>query len=323
MKILITGAAGFIGFHLAKALLSRRKNKVIGIDNYDNYYSVKLKKLRTAYLKKYKNYKFLKVDLSDFTKLKNSLKTEKIDIVYHFAAQAGVRFTLENPDKYFNSNFIGTLNIFEIIKFKKIPKCFFASSSSVYGDQKKYPLKENFELNEKNIYALTKKMNEECAKNYSELINSKFICLRFFTVFGEWGRPDMLIFKYLKKYYDNKVFILNEGGNHLRDFTYIKDVINLLVKLKSYKFKNKYQTYNICSNKPKKIKEVIKIINKKVVNKKYKIMTIKKLKKIEAQKTHGSNKKILSLFPKFKFSNFEKSINDTIDGYIRNEIYKL
>ena len=254
MKILITGAAGFIGFHLAKALLSRSKNKVIGIDNYDNYYSVKLKKLRTAYLKKYKNYKFIKVDLSDFKKLKNSLKTEKIDIVYHFAAQAGVRFTLENPDKYFNSNFIGTLNIFEIIKFKKIPKCFFASSSSVYGDQKKYPLKENFELNEKNIYALTKKMNEECAKNYSELINSKFICLRFFTVFGEWGRPDMLIFKYLKKYYDNKVFILNEGGNHLRDFTYIKDVINLLVKLKSYKFKNKYQTYNICSNKPKKIK---------------------------------------------------------------------
>ena len=180
MKILITGVSGFIGFHLAKTLLKNKKNKVIGIDNYDDYYSVKLKKLRTSFLKKNNNFKFLKLDITEYKKLYDTLKLEKIDIVYHFAAQAGVRFTLKNPDKYFNVNFIGTLNIMEIIKLKKIPKCFFASSSSVYGDQKKYPLKENFELNEKNIYALTKKINEESAKNYSETTNSIFI-----TVFQE------------------------------------------------------------------------------------------------------------------------------------------
>ena len=323
MRILITGVSGFIGFHLAKALLKNKKNKVIGMDNFDNYYSVKLKKLRTNYLKKYKNFRFININISNFNKLNHSLKSDKIDTVYHLAAQAGVRFTLENPDKYFNTNFIGTLNIFEIIKLKKISKCFFASSSSVYGDQKKYPLKESFELNEKNIYALTKKMNDKCAENYSELINSKFICLRFFTVFGEWGRPDMLIFKYLKKNYDNKAFILNEGGNHYRDFTYLNDVIKLLIKLKNYKFRNKYYTFNICSNKPKKIKKVIKLIDRKVKTTRYKIMTIEKLKKIEVRKTHGSNKKILTLFPNFKFSNFEKSINNTIDWYIKNKIHKI
>ena len=196
MNILITGVAGFIGSKLCYELLKDKKNKVYGIDNLSSYYSIKLKKLRLKNLKKFKNFKFYKQDLKDMNKLEK-INFKKIDIIYHFAAQAGVRYVLSDPKKYFDDNIKVFFNILNLIKIKKVRKLFFASSSSVYGDQKKYPLNEKVDLKEKNFYGFSKRMNEYSAKIFSNIYNTEIIGLRFFTVFGEWVRPDMLIFKYL------------------------------------------------------------------------------------------------------------------------------
>ena len=323
MNILITGTAGFIGFNVAKAFL-KKKHFVIGIDNFDNYYSVKLKKKRNNYLKKFKNYKFYNIDISNYNKLKNKLKKERIDIIYHFAAQAGVRFTISNPDKYVKNNIVAFYNLVEFIKQKKIKRLYFASSSSVYGDQKKYPVKENFKLNEKNIYGFSKKINELTAKVYSNFCDTKFIGLRFFTVFGEWGRPDMLIFKYLKSIYEKKKFKLNADGKHFRDFTYIKDVIKIITKITKINPTEKFCVYNICSNKPVKVSRVINLINKQVKLKTYvNKINSKLLEKIEVNKTHGDNKKVLKKIKNVKFTNFDKALYQTVEWYLKNKIYKI
>jgi UDP-glucuronate 4-epimerase len=207
MKILITGCAGFIGFSLAKALLEK-KNFVIGIDNYDDYYSVKLKKKRISLLKKFKSFKFIKVDISNEILLKKNLKKKKIDIIFHFAAQAGVRYSLVNPQKYIKSNLSGFCNLIDSVKDIKVKKLIYASSSSVYGESKNFPLSEKQPIKPKNIYGMTKKFNEELAENYSKLYNIDMIGLRFFTIFGEWGRPDMFVTKYLTSSFKKKFFIL-------------------------------------------------------------------------------------------------------------------
>ena len=193
MKILITGSAGFIGFNLAEALL-KKKHLVYGIDNFDNYYSKKFKIQRNRILKKYKNFNFKKIDSTKKKELKKYLIKKSFDIVFHFAAQAGVRYSLINPDKYKKVNIQGFKKLLENLKNKDIKKFYYASSSSVYGDHKKFPLKENLILKPKNIYAISKVKNEELANKYPN--KKTFICgLRFFTVYGEWGRPDMFIFK--------------------------------------------------------------------------------------------------------------------------------
>ncbi len=323
MKILITGAAGFIGSKMCSELIKNKKNKVYGVDNLNSYYSVKLKKLRIKELNKNKNFKFFKIDLkknSDFKKINH---IDKIDIVYHFAAQAGVRYTLSDPKKYFDDNIKVFFNLLNFIKNKKIKKLFFASSSSVYGDQKNYPISEKANLYEKNFYGFSKKINEYTAKVFSKIYGIQIIGLRFFTVFGEWGRPDMLIFKYLKANFTNKKFFLNENGKHLRDFTYIEDAIKILIKLKNTKFTEKFLVLNICSNKPIKIISVISRMNK--VNKKfrYTAQSSKELKKIEVNITHGNNLKIKKLIKNFKFTEFDLALSKTINWYVKNKIYKI
>ena len=322
MKILITGVAGFIGSRLCYELLQNKKNEVFGIDNLNNYYSTKLKILRLNELKKFKNFKFYKIDLKKIKNLEN-IKIKKIDIVYHFAAQAGVRFVLNNPKKYFDDNVKVFFNILSFTKNCKIKKFFFASSSSVYGDQYKYPLNEKVNLNEKNFYGFSKKINEITAKTFSKIYGIQIIGLRFFTVFGEWGRPDMLIFKYLKTNLMNGKFILNEGGSHSRDFTYIEDVQKILLKIQNKKFKKKFLLLNICSNKPIKIIYVIKKINK--FNKLFSFNTksSKILKKIEVKVTHGDNSKVRSYLKNFKFTNFDEALNKTIKWYLDNKIHKI
>ncbi len=216
MKILITGSAGFIGFNLAEALL-KKKHLVYGIDNFDNYYSKKFKIQRNRILKKYKNYNFKKIDITNKKELKKYLIKKSFDIVFHFAAQAGVRYSLINPDKYKKVNIQGFKKLLENLKNKDIKKIYYASSSSVYGDHKKFPLKENLILKPKNIYAISKVKNEELANKYPN--KKTFICgLRFFTVYGEWGRPDMFIFKLLSSYKKNKNFLLNNKGNHYKNY---------------------------------------------------------------------------------------------------------
>ena len=231
MTILITGAAGFIGFHFAKYLLEKNIT-VLGIDNLNNYYSSKLKNIRLSILKKNKNFIFYKKDITEYKKIKKIFIDHNITTIYHFAAQAGVRYSILHPRKYLDSNIKGFFNILEICKDFRIKKLYYASSSSVYGDLKTFPSNENFYTKPKNFYSFSKKTNEDMAEIYSRLYKFKAISLRFFTVFGEFGRPDMFIFKLLDCFYKKKVFKLNNYGNHTRDFTYINDAVDMVLKIK-------------------------------------------------------------------------------------------
>ena len=197
--ILITGCAGFIGFHITNKLLSN-KIKVVGIDSLDNYYPKFHKYRRLKILKKNKNFKFLKVDLKKFDQLKIKLKNLKIDHVIHLAAQPGVRISISNPHNTLNQNLISFSNIIEISRIKKVKKFIYASSSSVYGDTKIYPFRENdFKNIPVSVYGATKLSNEIIAKSYSKNFNIKCIGLRFFTVYGPYGRPDMAYYSFINR----------------------------------------------------------------------------------------------------------------------------
>ena len=316
-KYLVTGSAGFIGFHLSKKLLSEGLT-VIGVDNLNNYYDQNLKKNRNKILEKYKNYKFNKIDIKNYSKLESIFKKNKFDCIINLAAQAGVRYSLINPKKYVDVNILGFLNIIELAKEKKIKKFIYASSSSVYGENKKFPLSENQSLNPKNIYGLSKQMNEQIASMYSKFFDLKCIGLRFFTIYGEWGRPDMFLFKLFKASQQNKKFYLNNYGNHKRDFTYINDATFAIYKLikKNQKYHN---IYNICSNKPIKISNIIKHFKK---NNNAKIQLVK-MHKADVKDTHGSNRKIKKIIQNFRVSNFYNCFDQTLKWYKRNKIQKL
>ena len=244
MKILITGVCGFIGFNLCKRILENTKFKIVGIDSLNNYYSIKLKKKRLSLLQKYSNFKFYKTNINDYNSLKKIFKKNRFNTIYHLAAQAGVRYSIINPEEFVKSNINGFSNVLNLTKDSQIKtKIFYASSSSVYGENKKFPLKEYYELKPKNIYGLTKKFNEEMAEIYSKTYKLKIIGLRFFTVFGEWGRPDMFIMKYLDAFFNKKKFFLNNKGEHYRDFTYIKDVVSLIIKLSKKNIAN-HEVFN-------------------------------------------------------------------------------
>ena len=317
MKIFITGVAGFIGFSLANSFLNKG-HRVYGIDNFDQYYSIKIKKKRLNILKKYKNFVFSKVDILNYAKLFNIINNQKIDVIIHLAAQTGVRYSIINPNKYLDVNISGFMNLIKAIKNKKIIKFIYASSSSVYGDSKKFPLKENDNLNPKNIYGLSKKINEEIAnlKQYNLKIN--FIGLRFFTIFGEWGRPDMFMFKLFKAFFLKKTFYLNNYGNHIRDFTYIGDVKKIVEKLINKNISG-HHIFNVCSNKPQNI---LKIVQKFTKYNKTKVEMIS-INKADVLKTHGNNYKIKKFIKYKKFSNFDLFFNKTFEWYKKNKIYKF
>ena len=314
-KILITGAAGFIGYSLCKKLVNNKNFEVIGIDNLNSYYSVKLKKARIKELKYEKNFQFLKLDLLERRKLNDLFKRKKFDIVYNFAAQAGVRYSFENPESYINSNIIGFNNLLNLIKKFKVKKLFFASSSSVYGDIGPFPKKENSKLNTLNIYSLSKLSNEIIAKSFSKRSNTQIIGLRFFSIYGEWGRPDMLILKYLLAAKKNKNFELFNYGNHYRDFTYIDDAIEIVIKISKLKINKKFDIFNICSSKPIKITEILKIINS--LNIKTKIIK-KPLHAADVLKTFGDNRKIKRIVKKVKFTNYKIGVQNTVKWYKKN-----
>ena len=317
MKILITGSAGFIGFNLA-AYLMKKKCYIIGIDNYDDYYDVSIKKKRTSILKKFKKFKFLKIDIKDNTKIKKLFKKNKFDFVFHLAAQAGVRYSINHPRKYIENNLVGFYNILENSEKYKIKRLFFASSSSVYGENNNFPLNEKENIFPKNIYGLSKKVNEEIGFIFNKYYNVKLIGLRFFTVFGEWGSPDMMMFTFIDSYYKNKLFNLNNYGNHSRDFTYIGDVVNILYLLlkKQKKLKN-FDLFNICSNKPVNLKAVILFMKKNKINPRIKKVS---LQKADILKTHGDNSKLLRFIKYNSFSNWQDSLKKTIIWYQKNII---
>ena len=315
MQILITGAAGFIGFNLSKYLLENSKFKIFGVDNFNTYYSKSLKKDRIKELKKFRNFRFEKIDITNKKKLDIFFKKKKVSLIINLAAQAGVRYSLIKPTEYVDNNVLGFYNIISAANKYKVKRIIYASSSSVYGDSVIFPLSEKQKIKPKNIYALSKKINEEMADVFSEQFKIYFVGLRFFTVYGEWGRPDMFMMKYLESSFNSsKKFYLNNFGNHIRDFTYIDDVCEIIKRLILSKNKKKYhQFFNICSNNPLNLSKIINQINK-LTFKKPKIFK-RSLQKADVIKTHGSNKKILSKIGKMKFTKIEIGLEKTLDWF--------
>lgn len=314
MKILVTGSAGFIGYHLCKDLLKDKRNKIYGIDNLNSYYDIKLKIKRLKNLK-CDNFFFKKKDITNYLFLKELFKN-KFDIVYHLAAQAGVRYSIINPKVYFDSNLKGFFNILEACKEYKVKHLIYASTSSVYGKQKKFPVVENFNTDKPlSFYAATKKCNEVMAYAYSKIYNLKCTGLRFFTVFGPYGRPDMALYKFADSINNNKKFYLYNHGNHSRDFTYIDDVIHYLSKIKNDKTKNNFQIYNVCSNNNVNLIKYYSCIKKYFLRK-------PKIRKIKLQigdviKTHGSNLKLTNKFGKKTFTKIEDGINYFMTWFLK------
>ena len=330
-KVLITGCAGFIGFHVSKVFLE--KNYIVyGIDSLNNYYDINLKKDRLKFLtKNFKNFNFFKTDLSNKDKLEKIFKKNSFSKVINLAAQAGVRYSLINPDEYVKSNLVGFFNIIELSKRNNVRHFVYASTSSVYGMNKKQPLSEKDSVDHPiQFYAATKRSNELIAHSYSHLFNLPTTGLRFFTVYGPWGRPDMALFLFTKNILQNKPIKIFNYGKHERDFTYIDDIaksVYLVSKKTPYKknkMKKKYFTYessspfrvlNIGNNKPIKLMKYIKQIElnlKKKAKKKF-----LPLQKGDIKKTL-SDSSLLEKIIKFKpNTSIEHGVSQFVNWYCK------
>ena len=329
-KILITGTAGFIGFSLARSLLVDGYN-IVGIDNINNYYSRKLKFNRLKILKKFKNFKFFKLDIRNKSKLNKCLKNYKIETVYHLAAQAGVRHSIIKPNDYVTNNLVGFFNILEFSKNKKIKHFLFASTSSVYGLNKKLPFSENDPVNHPSqFYAATKRSNELMAHSYSSIYGLKCTGVRFFTVYGPWGRPDMALFKFVNNILNEKPIDIYNFGDHIRDFSYIDDVVECLKKIKNkYPKKNK----SINSHNPSLSSVPFQLLN---IGNQNKVKLIDYIKEIEKILNINAKKNYLNLqlgdipksyskmtntdkLTKYKFKvNYKEGVKKFIDWFIKH-----
>lgn len=269
MKVLVTGAAGFIGFHLSKRLLEQG-NTVIGLDNLNDYYDVSLKKDRLAQLQPFPEFTFYPVDLADRAGMENLFAHESFDRVVHLAAQAGVRYSLTNPHAYVDSNLVGFMNILEGCRYANIKHLVYASSSSVYGANKKIPFAVEDNVDHPvSLYAATKKANELMAHTYSHLYNIPTTGLRFFTVYGPWGRPDMALFLFTKAILEGRPINVFNYGKMQRDFTYVDDVVEGIVRVLDHTPKTAdssaasaapYKIYNIGNNKPIELMRLIEVL---------------------------------------------------------------
>tara|TARA_Y100001958_G_C21245251_1_gene574810 strand:+ start:1464 stop:2504 length:1041 start_codon:yes stop_codon:yes gene_type:complete len=329
-KILITGSAGFIGFHVCKTFL-KNNYSVCGIDNLNDYYDVKLKKDRTNFLKnKFKNYKFIKIDISNKKSLEKLFKIKRFDTVINLAAQAGVRYSIKNPDAYVKSNLQGFCNLIELSTKYKIKHFVYASTSSVYGMNQKQPLSEKDNVDHPiQFYAATKRSNELIAHAYSHLFNLPTTGLRFFTVYGPWGRPDMALFLFTKNILKNKPIEIFNNGDHIRDFTYVDDVAKSVFYVSKKKpKKNKYikdrifpaissapfRVLNIGNNKPIKLLEYVKQIELKLKKKsKRKYLP---LQKGDIRMTLADNKNIKKLIGFTPNTPIKFGINKFINWYL-------
>ena len=326
MKILITGAAGFIGFHACIKFLNEGFT-VIGVDNLNSYYDVELKKNRIKEIKKNKKRKFnfIKLDLKNFDKLEKIFKKNKFDFVLHLAAQAGVRYSLINPFSYLDSNIIGFFNVLQLSKNFKIRHFTYASTSSVYGGNKKMPFseKDNTDI-PLQLYAATKKSNELIAYSYSHLFKLKTTGLRFFTVYGPWGRPDMALFKFVKNIIQKKPINIFNNGKHSRDFTYVDDIVQgiyriIVSKNKNSKKKIPYQVFNIGRGKSEKLMDFIKEIENNL-----KIKSKKKflpLQKGDVEKTYADTSKLFKNFNYKPKISIKIGIKNFVNWYTR--YYKI
>lgn len=329
MKILITGMAGFIGSHLAKKL-SKSKHEIIGIDNINDYYSTKLKEDRLTYLLENKN-KNYQVNLEDTDAVLQIFKDEKPDVVINLAAQAGVRYSLENPYTYITSNINGFVNILEGCRHYNVKNLIYASSSSVYGANTSKPFATTDNIDHPlSLYAATKKSNELMAHTYSHLYDLPTTGLRFFTVYGPWGRPDMALFKFTKAIVNDEPIDVYNHGNMMRDFTYVDDIVEAISRLvkkpaqpnpewsgdnpdpsSSYA---PYKVFNIGNNAPVRLMEFVEAIENKVGK------TAKKnfmdLQPGDVPETYAN---VEDLFNNIKFkpqTNIQDGVNNFVDWYL-------
>ena len=278
MKIIVTGSVGFIGFSLSVKLLERGES-IIGIDNHNDYYDPKIKESRLQKLTKYSNYKHYRLDITDQTSLEKIFKEHKPSRVANLAAQAGVRYSMENPLAYINSNIVGFANILENCRHYGVKHLVYASSSSVYGANTKMPFSEHDSVNHPlSVYAASKISNELMAHAYSNLYKIPTTGLRFFTVYGPWGRPDMALFKFTKNILEDKIINVFNDGNHTRDFTYIDDIVEGVINTLDSPAKSNndwnsnkpdpsssnvpWRIYNIGNNNPIKLMDYIDALEK-------------------------------------------------------------
>ena len=315
MKVLVTGAAGFIGFHTSNLLL-KNDYDVFGIDNLNDYYDPLLKQHRLEKLKHFENFQFSKLDLVDELSLTELFKRNKFDTIVHLAAQAGIRYSLENPRQYLESNIIGGFNILELCRKFNVSHLVYASTSSVYGANQKLPFHEDDSADHPlQFYAASKRSLELMAHSYAYLYKIPCTGLRFFTVYGPWGRPDMALFKFTENILKDKPIEIYNNGNHTRDFTFVEDISNAIGKIikkppqenllwdphspKSSFSSSPFQIFNIASGKPIHLEKVALLIckkyKKKFVKNKYNSPTylIANIKKISRVCT----------LPKMKFKN--------------------
>ncbi|MDB3987454.1 GDP-mannose 4,6-dehydratase [Candidatus Pelagibacter sp.] len=328
-KILITGVCGFIGYSLAEKLLLKKNFIVVGIDSINNYYEPRLKKDRLKNLKtKFKkNFIFYKCNIENKKDIKNIFQKHKFKATINLAAQAGVRYSLENPEAYIQSNLVGFFNILNFSKIHKVSHFLYASTSSVYGFNKKLPFSEKDNVDHPiQLYAATKRSNELLAHSYSHLFGLPTTGLRFFTVYGPWGRPDMALFKFTKNMLENKKIDIFNFGKHTRDFTYIDDITKHIIKLinnapKKNNFKKLYpnssnspfRVVNIGNSKQQKLMDFIKELEDvlKIKSKK----NFKNLQKGDVKDTLSDTKFLQKLNGKNKPYSTKKGISKFVDWY--------
>ncbi len=278
MKILVTGAAGFIGFHLSKRLLARG-DEVVGLDNLNDYYDVNLKKARLSQLEEQANFHLIKMELADREGVAQLFARENIQRVVNLAAQAGVRYSIENPHAYVDSNIVGFVNLLEGCRHNAVEHLVFASSSSVYGLNTQLPFSVHHNVDHPiSLYAATKKANELMAHTYAHLYNLPTTGLRFFTVYGPWGRPDMALFKFTKGILEGQPIDVYNRGQMMRDFTYIDDIVEGVIRVLDKipegnsawsgdapdpsASRAPYKLYNIGNNNPVELMQYIETLEK-------------------------------------------------------------
>lgn len=317
---LVTGSAGFIGFHVAKRLLDDG-HRVIGVDNMNHYYDIEMKERRNEILLKYPDYSFCKVDLADFTALEHLFEIDKPEMIIHLAAQAGVRYSLENPWAYAQSNYIGAMNIFELAKRFEIPKIIYASSSSVYGSNDKFPFEETDTTDIPiSLYAATKKANEVLAHSYSKLYGIEMVGLRFFTVYGEFNRPDMALFKFAKNILLEKPIEVYNNGEMYRAFTYVGDIVDGIIGLVDMENRGN-SVYNIGGEKAHKLTEYIELLEKHLDKKA--IIEFKPMHKADCVKTEADVSKAKADFGYEPKVSLDDGIKIFADWFLKNKTWTL
>ena len=334
LQILITGSAGFIGFSLAKKLLEKGL-KIIGIDNLNDYYDPLLKEARKSILEEFANYKHFKIDISQSKTVEEVFISEKPKYVVNLAAQAGVRYSIENPLAYIDSNIKGFVNILEGCRYNDVEHLIYASSSSVYGSNTNMPfsVKQNVD-HPLSLYAASKRSNELMAHTYSHLYNLPTTGLRFFTVYGPWGRPDMALFKFTKNIIEERSIQVFNNGKHKRDFTFIDDITEALSRIiikpaepnlgwESFNpdpstSNCPWKIYNIGNSKPVNLMDYINAIEKKL-NKKA-IIDYLPLQPGDVPSTHADVSKLVRDFNYHPKTNIEEGINKFINWY--KDFYK-